>query len=572
VLLQDTVRQFERGLSDRYRPERRSVRSIPSSRIRLLLSRLAVRQGSNPFAAFKPAPGPGPGRNANNDSGKTIPYRCCPTQEPACFRPSQIHPTDSPPPYDSLLSKPRTILSLLCFAMIVSAMHVGHCVGGQCVGHSQVLAGRVAMPTVPIAQETQNTKNNTTPHFPAPMNDAYGPGPSLRVAPSLVLLPARPTETEWTKAYRVPLPVQDPAEANSGGMSRSNTGGSSQLDRLLGFGSEPSSGPTVSDSIGSEPNIDAAAMANAGLSLGAPAAPPSIRGQQPIGIATASHTATSPTVQTAPAQTAPPTHARLLPLAGSLGTYSDSASPTRPDWPHDPAASNRPPQTAASSWGTLAPDPTVARPVANQGIDVNAMSGSNVDTADPLHSRLPGPRQTGQQNAPTEGLSRGAYNMAGRSLLQTGIALLVVLALLFVCVWFVKRAAPRALQALPKESIEVLGNAPLHGKQHLKLIRVGNRLLLLAVSDQHSQTLAEVYDPAEVQQLLEMCQAERATSARKSFESILQEGQRESTLGFLGSLQDELSASRRQEPVTSGPTDRPSRASVRPVSPHFFEA
>lgn len=561
VLLQDTVKQFERGLSDRYRPERRSVRSIPSSRIRLLLARrLAMRQGSKPFVAFKPEPGQG--RNANNNSGKTIPYRCCPTQEPAWFRSSRIHPTDSRPPNDSLPSKLRTILILLCFAMIVSAMHLGYC-----VGQSQVLAARVAMPTVPIAQETQSTQNNASLHFPVPMNDTHRPGPSHRVASSMVLMPARPTETEWTKAYRVPLPVQDPAEANSGSMSRSNTGGSSQLDRLLGFGSEPSDGRTVSGPIGSDPNIDAAAMANAGLSVGTPAAPPSIRGQQPIGIATASHTATSP-----PAQTAPPTHARLLPSAGSLGTHSDNAAPMRPDWPHDPAAGNRPPQTATSSWGTVAPDPTVARPVANQGIEVNAISASHVDAADPLHSRLPGPRQTGQQNAPTEGLSRGPYNMAGRSLLQTGIALLVVLALLFICVWFVKRAAPRALQALPKESIEVLGNAPLHGKQHLKLIRVGNRLLLLAVSDQHSQTLAEVSDPAEVQQLLEMCQAERATSARKSFESILQEGQRESTLGFLGSLQDELSASRRQEPVTSGPTDRPSRTSVRPVSPHFFEA
>lgn len=129
------------------------------------------------------------------------------------------------------------------------------------------------------------------------------------------------------------------------------------------------------------------------------------------------------------------------------------------------------------------------------------------------------------------------------TIINTLLALGLVLMLLVGCFWMFKRTAPRSLQGLPVESVEVLGNAPLTARQHMKLIRLGNRLFLLAVSDTHSQTLAEVSDPDEVQHLLEICQGKRPTSSQNSFRSLLSETERERAAGFLGSQQDQILSS-----------------------------
>jgi flagellar biogenesis protein FliO len=160
-------------------------------------------------------------------------------------------------------------------------------------------------------------------------------------------------------------------------------------------------------------------------------------------------------------------------------------------------------------------------------------------------------------------------------LLQTGLALAFVLVLLFITAWCLKRATPRSLQPLPIETVQVLGNAPLHGKQHLRLIRLGQRLLLLAVSETTTQTLTEVTDPNEVQQLLELCQIRSPQSVSQAFETLLQDGARERTTGFLGSQQDQIALPRRASPAAP-PADTArstaSRPPVRPASHHFFEA
>ncbi len=196
---------------------------------------------------------------------------------------------------------------------------------------------------------------------------------------------------------------------------------------------------------------------------------------------------------------------------------------------------------------------------------------------DPLDQRLPGPSPATSRHEPnaagtTPGLGQGA-----KSLMQTGVALAIVLALLFCFVWVFKRTAPKSLLPLPTEALQVLGNAPLHGKQHLRLIRLGHRVLLLTVSETTSQTLAEVTDPEEVKHLLELCQGTNVRAQAQTFEAVLREHGRERTKGFLGSQQDEVS----QSIVARGTTRTGARQSVRetdnrsgtrPVSNHFFEA
>ena len=53
--------------------------------------------------------------------------------------------------------------------------------------------------------------------------------------------------------------------------------------------------------------------------------------------------------------------------------------------------------------------------------------------------------------------------------------------------------------------MELLGRAPLAGRQTMQLIRVGNRLLLVALSASGAETLTEITDPVEVEHLAGLC-------------------------------------------------------------------
>jgi len=186
---------------------------------------------------------------------------------------------------------------------------------------------------------------------------------------------------------------------------------------------------------------------------------------------------------------------------------------------------------------------------------------------DPLHRPLPAPSQAvprrGQADDPAPALAPGA-----KPLIQTGIALGIVLLLLFGLLWFMKKATPKSMQGLPLETIQVLGNAPLTGRQHLRLIRLGERLLLLAVSDTSAQTLTEITDPDEVRHLLEQCRKQDESSLSRSFQSIFQDSGRQPASGFLGSQHDQLMAG---WTARTGGTDRPSAAGQRPSRPGAAE-
>ncbi len=60
---------------------------------------------------------------------------------------------------------------------------------------------------------------------------------------------------------------------------------------------------------------------------------------------------------------------------------------------------------------------------------------------------------------------------------------------------------------IPAQVIEVVGYAPLGPRQQLQLLRLGNRLVLVAVNSNHAETLAEITDPTEVDQIIEACRS-----------------------------------------------------------------
>jgi flagellar biogenesis protein FliO len=102
----------------------------------------------------------------------------------------------------------------------------------------------------------------------------------------------------------------------------------------------------------------------------------------------------------------------------------------------------------------------------------------------------------------------------------TGAASLgIVLGLFLLVVLVTRRGLPKGAASLPKDIVEVLGRAPFVGRQQVHLVRCANKVLLVCVSPTSAQTLTEITDPHEVEQLLIVCRGTHGGPA--AFEKIL---------------------------------------------------
>lgn len=99
-------------------------------------------------------------------------------------------------------------------------------------------------------------------------------------------------------------------------------------------------------------------------------------------------------------------------------------------------------------------------------------------------------------------------------------ALAIVLGTLCLFYWGVKRLGPRTNQVVPNEVVEMLGYTPLSGRQRLCLIRVGRKLILVAVSSDAVEPLTEIDDPVEVDRLVGLCASQRNGSVTQAFQQV----------------------------------------------------
>jgi len=114
-------------------------------------------------------------------------------------------------------------------------------------------------------------------------------------------------------------------------------------------------------------------------------------------------------------------------------------------------------------------------------------------------------------------------------------SLAAVLGLFVVVAWCGRRFAPPGTALLPKEAVELLGRAPLGARQQMQLVRVGNRLLLSALSPVGIETLTEIAEPAEVEHLLALCRRGQAGSSTVAFrQALAQLGSEQPQSGFVG--------------------------------------
>ena len=99
-------------------------------------------------------------------------------------------------------------------------------------------------------------------------------------------------------------------------------------------------------------------------------------------------------------------------------------------------------------------------------------------------------------------------------------ALAVVVGAFFVFVWALRRINPQGHQVLPREVVEVLGHTSLSTRQRLCLIRLGRKVILVAMSTDAVEPIAEIDDPVEVDRLVGLCASQRPHSSTQAFRQL----------------------------------------------------
>jgi flagellar biogenesis protein FliO len=236
-------------------------------------------------------------------------------------------------------------------------------------------------------------------------------------------------------------------------------------------------------------------------------------------------------------------------------------TPAPPDWQDGRSASvytqMRPqgsPATDAPQDSRYAPAPTPApfsAPPAAQPITTKpAVAVSQARHEEAANSEPPG-RRLAPPSTHDEGpgTAEGHASLSTRRLADFGMplqsiytvftALAIVLGVFLLFAWAIRRGGKNSIArrgSLPSEVVNVLGRVPLAARQFAQLLRVGNKLVLVALTPDGPTTLTEVTDPAEVDRLVGLCQQSDSKSSTKTFEHVFQQFTTEPVSGgFLGS-------------------------------------
>lgn len=127
--------------------------------------------------------------------------------------------------------------------------------------------------------------------------------------------------------------------------------------------------------------------------------------------------------------------------------------------------------------------------------------------------KLPPPPSEGNRTASRPGPISAIITVLG--------SLAAVLALFVGIAWLMRRGLPQGTGRLPSGVVEVLGHTSLATRRQMHVLRFGDKLLLVCVSQTGVETLSEIDDVAEVERLTDLCQKTRARAPVGSFDQVL---------------------------------------------------
>ncbi len=142
----------------------------------------------------------------------------------------------------------------------------------------------------------------------------------------------------------------------------------------------------------------------------------------------------------------------------------------------------------------------------------------------PLGSTVP------DQSGPSDHSDSGVFNTGNSWLLSTITALGIVLGLVLLLRWLFVRYFGGRLAVRSTPVVEVLSRSSIAPRQHVLLLRVGSRILVVSESPGGMRTLADVDDPEEVASLIGAVSSSRDNSISRGFSRMLH--------GFHGQYED----------------------------------
>ena len=213
------------------------------------------------------------------------------------------------------------------------------------------------------------------------------------------------------------------------------------------------------------------------------------------------------------------------------------------------SATNEPPRYAVHSQQAEVDVPLTAAPVpaASPKFDsavAPAVHETPITSIEPSTRRLAPP--TSRSEAPASqsaGATAGPHRAINfgipvQSMYTVVTALVVVIGAFLLFAWALRRGGKNASGrrgTLPADAVSVLGRVPIAARQFAELLRVGNKLVLVAITPNGPTPLTEVTDPVEVDRLVGLCQQFDPKSSTKAFEQVFQQLAGEPTAsGFLG--------------------------------------
>ena len=202
-------------------------------------------------------------------------------------------------------------------------------------------------------------------------------------------------------------------------------------------------------------------------------------------------------------------------------------------WGNEYAASNVPPNQPMQIRAPQEPPPQI--PPLAQAIHVEELNPDDAPApldiaaveADSKLALPPPSKTTG------ETVSLPSFNFQNNKTASIAASLFVVIGLFMAFAWVGKKNMKPGSGKLSKEIIQVLGKSQLSGKQQLELVRVGQKLLLLCVTQHNVETLTEITEPSEVERLLAIVRQDTPGSMTSTFQDVLTQMGHQPARGFL---------------------------------------